>query len=164
MSNGLRVTDDAALACVKEAAGTVRVEIEALLSLGLANTPMAGADIRVASGNFVTAQPLGVRDGVDLLHTGEVRKIDAAAIRRRLDQHDIVLLSPIGYSPTGEIFNLSLEDVATQAAVELAADKLIFLMDTEGVPDKGAHHPQRPHRQRGAAGARQSAQASCRRT
>jgi amino-acid N-acetyltransferase len=132
--NGLRVTDDAALACVKEAAGTVRVEIEALLSLGIANTPMAGADIRVASGNFVTAQPLGVRDGVDLLHTGEVRKIDAAAIRRRLDQHDIVLLSPIGYSPTGEIFNLSLEDVATQAAVELAADKLIFLMDVEGVP------------------------------
>ena len=134
---GLRVTDDAALACVKEAAGTVRVEIEALLSLGLANTPMAGADIRVASGNFVTAQPLGVREGIDLLHTGEVRKIDAAAIRRRLDQHDIVLLSPIGYSPTGEIFNLSLEDVATQTAVELAADKLIFLMDTEGVPDKG---------------------------
>jgi len=135
--NGLRVTDDTALACVKEAAGTVRVEIEALLSLGLANTPMAGADIRVASGNFVTAMPLGVRDGVDLLHTGEVRKIAAAAIRRRLDQHDIVLLSPIGYSPTGEIFNLSLEDVATQAAVELAADKLIFLMNTEGVPDKG---------------------------
>ncbi len=134
---GLRVTDDAALACVKEAAGTVRVEIEALLSLGLANTPMAGADIRVASGNFVTAMPLGVRDGVDLLHTGEVRKIDAAGIRRRLDQHDIALLSPIGYSPTGEIFNLSLEDVATQAAVELAADKLIFLMDHEGVPSRG---------------------------
>ncbi len=135
--SGLRVTDDAALACVKEAAGTVRVEIEALLSLGIANTPMAGADIRVASGNFVTAQPIGVINGVDLLHTGEVRKIDAAAIRRRLDQHDIVLLSPIGYSPTGEIFNLSLEDVATQAAVELAADKLVFLMDTDGVPDKG---------------------------
>ena len=135
--NGLRVTDDTALACVKEAAGTVRVEIEALLSLGLANTPMAGADIRVASGNFVTAKPLGVRDGVDLLHTGEVRKIDIEAIRRRLDQEEIVLLSPIGYSPTGEVFNLTLEDVATQAAVALKADKLIFLMDTEGVPSKG---------------------------
>ena len=135
--NGLRVTDDTALACVKEAAGTVRVEIEALLSLGLANTPMAGADIRVASGNFVTAKPLGVRDGVDLLHTGEVRKIDIEAIRRRLDQEEIVLLSPIGYSPTGEVFNLTLEDVATQAAVALKAEKLIFLMDTEGVPGKG---------------------------
>ena len=135
--NGLRVTDDAALACVKEAAGTVRVEIEALLSLGLANTPMAGADIRVASGNFVTAKPLGVRDGVDLLHTGEVRKIDVVAIERRLDQGEIVLLSPIGYSPTGEVFNLTLEDVATQTAIALHAHKLIFLMDTEGVPGKG---------------------------
>lgn len=134
--NGLRVTDDAALACVKEAAGTVRVEIEALLSLGLANTPMAGADIRVASGNFVTAKPLGVRDGVDLLHTGEVRKIDVVGINRRLDQSEIVLLSPIGYSPTGEVFNLTLEDVATQTTIALRADKLIFLMDTEGVPDK----------------------------
>lgn len=135
--NGLRVTDDAALACVKEAAGTVRVEIEALLSLGLANTPMAGADIRVASGNFVTAKPLGVRDGVDLLHTGEVRKIDVIGITRRLDQAEIVLLSPVGYSPTGEVFNLTLEDVATQTAIALRADKLIFLMDTEGVPSKG---------------------------
>ncbi len=135
--NGLRVTDDAALACVKEAAGTVRVEIEALLSLGLANTPMAGADIRVASGNFVPAKPLGVRDGEDLLHTGEVRKIDIVGINRRLDQSEIVLLSPIGYSPTGEVFNLTLEDVATQAAIALRADKLIFLMDTEGVPAKG---------------------------
>jgi len=135
--NGLRVTDDAALACVKEAAGTVRVEIEALLSLGLANTPMAGADIRVASGNFVTAKPLGVRGGVDLLHTGEVRKIDVIGIERRLDHSEIVLLSPIGYSPTGEVFNLTLEDVATQTAIALRADKLIFLMDPEGVPGKG---------------------------
>lgn len=130
---GLRVTDDAALACVKEAVGEVRVEIEALLSMGLPNSPMANADIRVASGNFVTARPLGVRDGVDLLHTGEVRKINAAALRQRLEDNDIVLLSPLGYSPTGEIFNLSLEDVATSAAEALGADKLIFLMDTEGV-------------------------------
>ena len=132
-ADGLRVTDDAALACVKEAVGEVRVEIEALLSMGLPNSPMANADIRVASGNFVTARPLGVRNGVDLLHTGEVRKINAPAIRQRLEDDDIVLLSPLGYSPTGEIFNLSLEDVATQAAHSLNADKLIFLMETEGV-------------------------------
>lgn len=131
--DGLRVTDADALACVKEAVGEVRVEIEALLSMGLPNSPMANADIRVASGNFVTARPLGVRQGVDLLHTGAVRKINAAAIRQRLDDNDIVLLSPLGYSPTGEIFNLSLEDVATAAAQALAADKLIFLMETDGV-------------------------------
>jgi amino-acid N-acetyltransferase len=131
--NGLRITDDAAMEAVKEANGAVRVEIEALLSMGIANSPMAGADIRVASGNFVTAKPLGVIDGVDLQHTGEVRKIDAVGIQKRLDDDELVLLSPMGYSPTGETFNLSLEDVATSAAIALDAEKLIFLMDDEGV-------------------------------
>ncbi|PPC83715.1 MAG: amino-acid N-acetyltransferase [Methylotenera sp.] len=131
--NGLRVTDDVAMEAVKEANGAIRVEIEALLSMGIANSPMAGADIRVASGNFVTAKPLGVHDGVDLQHTGEVRKVDAIGIQKRLDDNEMVLLSPLGYSPTGEAFNLSLEDVAVSTAVALDADKLIFLMDSEGV-------------------------------
>ncbi len=132
---GLRITDDAALACVKEAAGAVRVEIEALLSMGLANSPMAGARIRVASGNFVTARPLGVRDGVDYRHTGLVRRVDAEAIHQRLASGAIALLPPIGYSPTGEVFNLSAQDVATSTAIALGADKLICLMEGGGIVD-----------------------------
>ncbi len=132
---GKRITDAAALACVLEATGSVRAQIEALFSLGLANSPMAGARVRVTSGNFVTARPLGVRDGVDYQHTGEVRRIDTESLRRYLDGQDIVLLSPIGYSPTGEIFNLSAEEVAVAAAAELAADKLILLVDGPGVTD-----------------------------
>jgi amino-acid N-acetyltransferase len=127
--NGLRVTDPVALSCVKEAAGIVRVEIEALLSMGLANSPMAGARIRVASGNFVVARPLGVRDGVDFQHTGQVRRVDAGAIRDNLDQANVVLVSPIGYSPTGEVFNLSAEEVATHVAIALQADKLLLLTE-----------------------------------
>ncbi len=126
----LRVTDDTALQCAKEAAGLVRVEIEALLSMGLANSPMAGAKIKVASGNFVIAKPLGVIDGVDYGHTGEVRRIDSAAIHQLLDQDSVVLMSPVGYSPSGEVFNLSAEQVATAVAIALKAEKLIFL--TEG--------------------------------
>jgi amino-acid N-acetyltransferase len=110
-ANGLRITDDAALVCVKEAVGSVRVEIEALLSMGLANTPMSGARLRASSGNFVTARPLGIRDGIDYRHTGEVRRVDGAAIRQHLDDQRIVLLSPLGYSPTGEVFNLSAEEL-----------------------------------------------------
>lgn len=133
--DGLRVTDDAALACVKEAAGAVRVEIEAMLSMGLANTPMAGARLRVTSGNFVTARPLGVRDGVDFLHTGEVRRVDRDGIQQSLAEDRVVLLPPIGYSPTGEVFNLSAEEVATAAAVALRADKLIMLVEGKGLLD-----------------------------
>ena len=133
---GLRVTDDVALMCAKEASGRLRVEIEAALSMGLPNSPMAGADIRVASGNFIMAKPIGVVDGVDYMHTGEVRKIDAAAIHKRLEDNELALLSPLGYSPTGEVFNLALEDVAASTAVALKAEKLIFLMDTVGVTGK----------------------------
>jgi len=130
---GLRVTDDIALACAMEASGRLRVEIEAQLSMGLPNSPMAGADIRVASGNFITAKPLGVLDGVDFMHTGEVRKVDTVAIQRRLHDGELVLLSPLGYSPSGEVLNLSIEDVASATAGALKADKLIFLMDAPGV-------------------------------
>ena len=133
LAGGLRVTDDAAMEVVKEANGSIRVEIESLLSMGLVNSPMAGSDIRVASGNFITAKPIGVLEGIDLQHTGEVRKVDSAAIQKRLDDGEMVLLSPLGYSPTGEAFNLSLEDVAVSAAIALDADKLIFLMDSAGV-------------------------------
>ncbi len=126
---GLRITDDLALSCVKEAAGTVRVELEALLSMGVANSPMAGFRLQVASGNFVTARPLGVRDGVDFLHTGEVRRIDHAGINERLDAGAIVLLAPLGYSPTGEVFNLAAEEVALAAAQALQADKLLYLVE-----------------------------------
>lgn len=129
----MRVTDEATLQDVKEASGRLRMEIEAQLSVGLPNTPMANATFRVTSGNFVVARPVGVVDGVDMQFTGEVRKIHGDAIRRCLDDEDMVLVSPLGYSPTGEIFNLTLEDVAAQTAIALKADKLLFLMDEAGV-------------------------------
>jgi amino-acid N-acetyltransferase len=132
-AQGVRVTDANAMDCVLEAAGQVRARIEALLSLGLANSPMAGARNRVSSGNYITAKPLGIVDGTDMQHTGEVRRVDSEAIQQRLEDGDIVLISPIGYSPTGEIFNLTVEEVATQVAVRVAATKLVFLIDADGV-------------------------------
>ena len=134
--HGIRLTDAETMQCVKEAVGRVRVEIEALLSMGLANSPMANADIRVAGGNFITAQPIGIINGMDLMHTGSVRKVDVAALNDRMEFGEVVLLSPLGYSPTGEVFNVTLEDVATATAIALDADKLLFLMDTDGVQDK----------------------------
>ena len=134
--HGIRLTDAQTMQCVKEAVGRVRVEIEALLSMGLPNSPMANADIRIAGGNFITAQPIGVINGIDLMHTGAVRKVDVAALKDRMEFGEVVLLSPLGYSPTGEVFNLTLEDVATSTAIALDADKLVFLMDTDGVLDK----------------------------
>jgi amino-acid N-acetyltransferase len=132
---GWRVTDAAALGAVKEAVGRLRLEIEAGLSMGLANTPMAGAGLVVGSGNFLRARPLGVRGGVDYEYTGEVRSVDAEGVRRRLDAGEVVLLSPAGFSPTGELFNLRAEEVAAAAAGAMRADKLMFLVDNQGLTD-----------------------------
>ncbi|WP_207061575.1 amino-acid N-acetyltransferase [Motiliproteus sp. SC1-56] len=129
----LRVTDEATLACVKEAAGSLRADIEALFSMGLPNSPMHGGRFRLCGGNFVTAKPLGVVDGVDYCHTGEVRRVDSAALQRLLDDGAIVLLSNLGYSPTGEVFNLSVEDVAARVAISLQADKLICFGEEPGI-------------------------------
>ncbi len=133
--DGMRITDSAALEHVKDAAGSLRAQIEALLSMGLPNSPMQGSRIRVCSGNFVTARPIGVVDGVDFHHTGKVRRIDVAGIRRQLEEGSIVLLSPLGYSPTGEIFSLGLEDIAVQCAAAIGADKLIMFSAAEGACD-----------------------------
>ena len=129
-AQGLRITTPAALECAKEAAGEIRLDIEALFSQGLPNTAMQNARVRVLSGNFVTARPVGLVDGVDFQHTGYVRKVDVDTLRQVIDTGAIALLSPLGFSPTGEAFNLAMEDVATQCAIGLNADKLIFLTET----------------------------------
>lgn len=135
--NGLRITDAVALECAKEAAGELRLDIEAAFSQGLPNTPMANAAIRVISGNFVVARPMGIIDGVDLEHTGLARKIAYETIHPILDNGGLVLLSPLGFSPTGEVFNLAMEDVAVAAAISLRADKLIFITETPMMTDAG---------------------------
>ena len=139
-SHGMRITDSIALDCAQEAAGQLRYEIEAAFSQGLPNTPMAGATVRVISGNFITARPVGIVDGVDFQHSGLVRKVDTAGILKTLDFGAMVLLSPVGFSPTGEAFNLTMEEVATSVAVALQADKLIFVTEIPGI----RIHPSQP--------------------
>ncbi|RYF16748.1 MAG: amino-acid N-acetyltransferase [Comamonadaceae bacterium] len=132
-SHGMRITDSVALDSAQEAAGQLRYEIEAAFSQGLPNTPMAGSTVRVISGNFITARPVGIVDGVDFQHSGLVRKVDVAGISRTLEMGAMVLTSPFGFSPTGEAFNLTMEEVATSVAIALQADKLIFLSEVPGV-------------------------------
>lgn len=133
--NAIRVTDAVAMECTRDAVGSIRVQIEALFSVGIANTPMSGAGIHVASGNYISACPYGIHDGVDFGYTGRIRKLDTRAILRNLDARSIVLLSPLAYSVTGEVFNVNSEQVATFAASALNADKLIFLLDGKGLRD-----------------------------
>ncbi|WP_294910593.1 amino-acid N-acetyltransferase [Tatumella sp. UBA2305] len=130
-----RVTDATSLELVKQAAGRLQLEITARLSMSLSNTPLQGAHINVVSGNFIIAQPLGVDDGVDYCHSGRIRRIDHQAIHRQLDNDAIVLIGPVAVSVTGESFNLTSEEVATQVAIKLKAEKMIGFCSEQGVTD-----------------------------
>lgn len=131
----LRVTDAAAIAVVKQVVGSLRIAIESGLATGVPGTPMHNARVRVVGGNFVVARPIGVIDGVDLGYTGAVRRIDVAGIRAQLEAGNTVLIPPLGYSPTGEAFNLNADELAATVAIDLGADKLIVLDDRPGVLD-----------------------------
>ena len=124
---GCRVTRAADMPAVLEAIGALQSEIQARLSRGLMNTPMAGMRLRVLTGNLVAARPRGVHDGVDFEHTGEVRRVAANTIESLLQQDAIVLIPPLGYSATGETFNLNAAALACTVAQSISADKLIYL-------------------------------------
>lgn len=129
----LRISDNDSLHTIIQAIGETRILLEAALSAGQPNSPMHGSQIPVISGNFVSAMPHGVLDGIDLQHTGKVRKIDVEQLSKSLDAGSIVVLSPLGYSATGEVFNLAYTDVASHAAIALRADKLLAFNAVDGV-------------------------------
>ena len=133
-----RITTDAALAALLQAAGDVRARLEAQLSRGLPNTPMSGTHLSVCSGNFISAQPYGIHNGVDFLHTGTVRQVNAPTISSLLESGQLVILPPIGYSPTGDMFNVKTEEIASEAAIALNADKLVYFVDRLPVDETGA--------------------------
>ncbi len=135
-ADNIRITDEDTLSCVKAACGEVITTIQGLLSRGLTNSPSSDVQISTLTGNFVTARPLGVRNGIDYCYTGEVRRVNGEAIRQRLEEDSIVLIPPVGYSPTGEIFNLLSEDVAAETAIALRASKWICLTEDEGLCDE----------------------------
>jgi len=134
----MRVTDDITLQTAKETIGALRVEIENQLTHALSMPPVINEGLGVLSGNFITAQPLGIHKGTDYQHTGTVRKINAPLIKQLIgagsDTGSIVLLSSLGFSPTGEAFNLRYEDVASATSKALQADKLIFIHADKTTP------------------------------
>lgn len=132
----LRITDSESLHLVIQAIGEARTIVEAALSTSLPNSPMHDADMQVISGNFVVAMPHGVIDGIDLQHTGKVRKVHTKSLNAALDSGAVVLLSPLAYSPTGEIFNLSFSDVATHVATAIKADKFLAFVEGNGITDE----------------------------
>ena len=125
----VRETDEETMRVVQEVCGFMRSRVEGALSRGRARSgPSGGVGVDVVGGNFFyTAQPVGVRNGKDYGYTGEVRSIDVPKINKHLNAGEIVLMTALGYSASGAIFNVKTEQVAAAAASALSASKLIYM-------------------------------------
>lgn len=121
--NQIRITQKSHISFILQAVGSIRMYLESLF---------CHYKIAVVSGNFIMAKPYGVVEGVDYEHTGLVRKVEIQRLKQQLELNNIILLSNLGYSPSGEVFNLISQTVATQTAIALQADKLLFI--TEAFP------------------------------
>jgi amino-acid N-acetyltransferase len=138
---GIRVTDSETLKDIKELSGYARFEIESSLARGFSGKP-GNSGINVVSGNFFySGKPFGVRNGMDYQFSGEVRRIEVENIQKRVSQGDIVLLSSLGYSPSGEVFNVNSESLAAECAAQMKANKLVFFTDGQRLQDMRSNGP-----------------------
>jgi amino-acid N-acetyltransferase len=137
-NNRLRITDELTLHIIQEEVGKARCEVERLFACGFHKALAGKGSVSVVSGNkFFSAKPLGVRHGVDYQHSGEVRKIEREKIEERLQANEIVLLTPLAYAPSGEMYYVPSESLCAEAAIQLSASKLLFLTSNgESVVDK----------------------------
>ncbi len=132
--NGRRVTQEADLPAVLRVFGELRARLEALFSTGLPTSPLRDVDISVISGNFITARPVGILDGVDHELTGRVRRVHSDRLTRILDSGAIALLSPLAGLAIGFKWIAMLPALLLPPATYFLAGSLRWNLD----PGRGA--------------------------
>ncbi len=133
--NGRLLVPSESLDTALAATSVAGIHLTAQLSSGMPRSAMHGARLRVRHGNAVVGRPLGVMDGIDMQRAGAVRRINADDLREQLGEGCVLLLPPLGYSPSGEVFCLDAGELAAEAAAALRADKLIAFCGAPGALD-----------------------------
>jgi len=131
--SGQKITTATQIETVTSVLGQMYADLSARFSASTPNSPAKRRVIITSTGNFIRAQPVGIKDGVDHQLSGLVRSINEVAIRHQLSGGSIVLIPSMGYSPSGETFYLDVDVVAREVACALTADKLIFMTEQTGL-------------------------------
>ncbi len=137
---GRRVTDDETLELAKMVfAGKINTDIlAALRRRGVEAVGLSGVD-----GNIIHAEKrppkiiknleTGTTQQVDFGNVGEILKINGRLLRLLLENDYMPVISSLGADDEGRIYNINADTIASEVAIELEAEKLIFLSNVDGV-------------------------------
>lgn len=122
---GLRVTDRETIDVVLQMlAGKVNKQLVALLQ-------GKGVGLSGIDGAMLQCQPL--THNRDLGFVGEIVKVDPTLVNLALDNGFIPVISTVGVSNEGEIYNINADTAASQIAIALRAIKLVSMTDIAGL-------------------------------
>ncbi len=124
--DGLRITDEETLKVANEALTELNKQIvQKLYKLGVCAVDMAKKNQVIIAHKKQTKQDIGF--------VGEVSHIRVAPIIRQIDKGHIPVISPMGVSKEGVLYNINADEVASAVALYLRAEKLILMTDVPGI-------------------------------
>lgn len=126
--NGLRVTDEATMEIAEMVLNRVNKSLVQMVeSLGVHAIGISGKD-----GKLLEVDKK-LSNGQDIGFVGEVKKVNPEILYDLLEKDFLPIICPIGVDDDFNTYNINADDAACAIAKAIAAEKLAFLTDIEGV-------------------------------
>ena len=126
--NGLRVTDEATMEVAEMVLNKVNKSLVKLVQeLGVNAIGISGKD-----GGLLKVEKK-LSQGQDIGYVGEITEVDPKILYDLLEKDFLPIVCPIGMDKDFNTYNINADDAACAIARAVAAEKLAFLTDIEGV-------------------------------
>ncbi|MGM0460932.1 MAG: acetylglutamate kinase [Fibrobacterota bacterium] len=134
---GLRITDGDTVAGVQRvlSGGVNKRIVNSLVSHNVSAAGISGVDAA-----FLEAEKISAA-GRDIGYVGRIARVNPRIITVLQSAGYLPVISPVSSNGRGDILNVNADDAASEIAICLRADDLIYISDVDGVMVDGAVLP-----------------------
>lgn len=124
---GRRVTDSESIYIIDKALHSINQQIvKTLKELGAKAFGLSGRE-----NGLIKVKKL--KTEIDLGFVGEVTSVDATVVKQLIEDNIIPVIYPLGIGRDRNLYNVNADDVASEIAVALKAEKFVLLTNVRGV-------------------------------
>lgn len=124
---GRRVTDSQTVHIIDKALQIInRTIVKTLNGMGARAFGLSGKENNLIRVKKMKSEP-------DLGYVGEVTSVDTTVVKRLIEDNIIPVIYPIGLGRDGSLYNVNADDVASEIAVALKAEKFVLLTNVRGI-------------------------------